>query len=68
MEAILANKVNTFTKEALDAMEVGQLESIAALAVIKPKDFRGNVGAQHQADEVEVLEAPTFDDYAPKAK
>jgi hypothetical protein len=64
---ILANKANTFAKEDLDVMEVKQLENIAALAAVKSKDFSLNssVHPQNADDEVEVMTAPTFDDYAP---
>jgi hypothetical protein len=67
--SILANKANQFTKEELDIMESKQLEGMAALAVesSKVKDFSLNAGGRHKTEEVEVMEAPKFEDYAKKA-
>ena len=68
VETIMANKANKFSKEQLEAMDNEQLENMALLSAesTKTNDFSLGGGSQPQTNEIEVLEAPTFDDYTPK--
>ena len=68
VQQIVANEQNRFTKEQLDAKEVGELENIAALIPLKAVDESGqqvsyaaNSGANVNTNKEEPLEMPTME-------
>jgi len=68
VEGIMANEANTFTKEALEAKSMDEIEALAALAGSKPADGEGDAATagdhslrnqgRLKANDAEAIEKP----------